>query len=73
MEIIRKQFNEEGQIISAFVLKENATLKDWNDLQHKMWQKVEYSSYGIPNMTNWKNKSILRTKNGHKFYFEFKK
>lgn len=73
MTIIRKQFNEAGELMNAFVLKANATIKDWNELQNKMWQKVEYSSYGVPNMTNWKNKSIMRTKSGHKFQFELRK
>lgn len=73
MTIIRKQFNEDGELISAFALKSNATIKDWNELQNKMWKKVEYSSYGVPNMTNWRNKSTMRTKSGHKFQFELRK
>jgi len=73
MKIIRKQFNEEGELMNAFILKANATINDWNKLQNKMWQKVEYSYCEVPNMTNWKNKSIIRTKSGHKFQFELRK
>lgn len=73
MKIIRKQFNQESELIDCIVLKSYATREDFNNLQSKMWQKVDYDYCGKPKLTNWKNKSIITTKTGHKFQFELKK
>ncbi len=69
MKIIRKQFDESGKLINSFILKSNVKRKDWILLQEKMWKKVEYTSFDIPKITNWSNRSIVHTKTGHTFEF----
>jgi hypothetical protein len=71
MKIIRKQFDESGKLIDSLILKSNATRKEWLILQEKMWKKVEYSNLDIPKITNWLNKSIIHTKTGHTFEFQY--
>ena len=69
MRIIRKHYDVNGNLVTRSVVKSNATLKDFQDIQGRAWAKCEWSSMDLPNLTNWLKRCIVKTKNGNHLEF----
>jgi hypothetical protein len=70
MKVVRKQFGQNGQLISKVVIDNNATTKYWNNLIERCREKCEWTKHDMPRMVVWSNKVQLHTKTGKHLQFE---